>query len=117
MSRKKAPKYVGYVRYTVDKAIKAAVEKCKLSEEKVLQVLLSHVANGHKLSFAYDADSDTYNVSLYGHDHNSPYPGVGLSARHQTLVKAMVLLHVLNSEVYAEGWPDQPGDSPDQYTW
>lgn len=117
MPRKQKTKYVGYVRYTVDEAVKAAVKKCTLSQAKLIEHFVALTQDGYKFSIEYDSGQDTYNVSLYGSQADCENVGVGLAARHAEMLKAMRLLYVLHFELYQEGWPQQPKEAPDQYTW
>lgn len=116
-TRSRKPRYVGYVRYVVDAAIKSQVNASTESQGKLLDKFAKCVDDGYKFSIAYDDDSNTYMVSIYGDSLSSPYPGVGLAARHSDLIKALRLLDIVHHQVYAAGWPEVLEDSPDQYTW
>jgi hypothetical protein len=116
-TQNRAAKYVGYVRYTVDKQIKDMVNESALTMDTALAGLLKLVEDGDKLSISYDQESDTYTVALYGSSRLSAHPGVGLSARHSVLLTALKLLHVVHYDVFAGEWPENVENNVDQYNW
>lgn len=115
---KTAPKYQGYVRYVVDKALKTAVNQNTLVEPALMEYFVRVCEDQVcKFSLAYDESSDTFTAGLYGHTHESAHPGVGLNARHSESLKALRLLYELHENVFSHSWPFNPEEAADQYNW
>ena len=109
-------KFVGYVRYSLDTAVKAMVREKNYTDGAIWKKIQGHIDEGYKFGLVYEEENNAYFASLYAGDRNHPNAGLLLGARHSDLGTACSLLLVLHEDVFQTEWPT-PDDHGDQYTW
>lgn len=113
---KKTAKYRGFVPYTVDKALKVAVDKGLVSDDQALDLLLELVGSGCKVSIAWEEDNQAYHVFAFRVEVGKSDSGLILSCRHSDVLKAITMLGVLDKDVFGGEWKG-PNEVSDQYNW